>query len=275
MSRTDKDWHADAEALRHYVDGTADAAVAWSVETHLPSCGRCRELVGHLLSDPDREVLARARADVRLPEVRRSPQNVWAAVGTGVLGPRWAWVSLVAIAVAVLWLAGEAPAGTVQQEAGLTWVLALSPLVPVMTVATIYGVADRDPTVATTSRGGLELVLVRTSAVLVVTLPLVAATLWLTGSGTATWLLPSLGLCLGSLVLGSWIGVERASLTFTGTWAVLVALAMLPRSALVDVLAPAINPGASGMAPWVVLLAAVSVALLARRDDFDLPGRHR
>jgi hypothetical protein len=270
-----EDWHADAEALRHYVDGTADAAVAWSVETHLPACSRCRDLVGHLLSDADQDLLAEVRADVRLPEVRRSPRHVWAAVGTGVLGPWWAWASLVAIAVGVLWLAGEVPAGAVQQQLGLTWVLALSPLVPVMTVAAIYGVADRDPTVGATARGGLELVIVRTTGVLAVTIPLVAATLWATGAGTVTWLLPGLGLCLGSLVLGSWIGVERASLTLTGAWVAVVGVAMLPRSALAEVLAPAIDPDSSSAALWLLLLAVASAALLARRHDFDLPGRHR
>jgi hypothetical protein len=37
-------WHADAAALQAYATGGATDAVAWSIETHLPTCVECRQV---------------------------------------------------------------------------------------------------------------------------------------------------------------------------------------------------------------------------------------
>lgn len=265
------DWHADPAALRDYADGTANAAVAWSVETHLPVCAHCRGLLAHGLSGPERAALAGLRSELVLPP-RTGRAGARRAVVDGVLGPWWAWLSLVAVAVGVLWLGGEVPLGRLQHLHGLTWALALSPLVPLAMVATIYAVADRDVATSATPRGGWELLLVRTAAVLAVAVPVVAACLWMSGASVVAWLLPGLGLCLGSLVLGSWVGVERASVGLATAWALVVGLAMQPGSALAAPLAPAINPGTGGGALWLLLIALTTATLLWRRDRFEIPG---
>lgn len=265
------DWHVDPAALRAYADGTAGAAVAWSIETHLPVCSDCRRLVAPALAEPDTALLSELRGSLVLPTPRHMV-SVRRSVLEGVLGPWWAWVTLVALAAGGLLLVGEMPISTFQQEQGLTWGLALSPLVPLVMVATIYAVADRDAASSATPRGGWELLLVRTAVVLGVACPVVAGALWMSGVGLVAWLLPGLGLCLGSLLLGSWVGVERASVGLAAVWALVVALAMNPGSILVTRLAPVINPAQGGVALWLVLITTTLAALLWRRERFEIPG---
>ena len=271
MSTPVEHWHADPAALRDYADGTASAGVAWSIESHLPVCAHCRALLTHAMSGPDDILLRDLRAGLVLPHVQRAA-TARRAVLAGIFGPWWAWLCFVAITVAVLWLVGEAPLGRLQQQHGLTWGLALSPLVPLAMVATIYAFADRDAATSATPRGGWELLLIRTAAVLGAACPAVTASLWMTGVGVVGWLLPGLGLCLGSLLLGSWAGVERASVTLAAVWAVVVALAMKPGSGLVAALSPAINPEGQGVALWLMLIATAVVVLLWRRERFEIPG---
>jgi len=266
-------WHADPEALRDYADRRANAAVAWSIETHVLGCSSCREALAELLSADDAAILAEARTAVRLGRTRPR-RSSRATVTEGVLGPWWSWVSLVVAGVVILRLADRLSVPVEQAGLGLSWTPALSPLIPVAMVATVYGLADRDAAAQAAPRGGFELVLIRTATVLAVTIPVVTATLWAGGAFVIVWLLPALGLSVGAVALGSWFGVERAALGLTALWAVVVVLAMVPASGLAEPLARLINPDGPGRALWGALVIVAGLVLV-RRTGFDVPRRLR
>jgi hypothetical protein len=138
-------------------------------------------------------------------------------------------------------------------------------------VAMVYAVADRDPAAAVTPRGGLELVLIRTLAVLVMTMPTV--TLGMVAGHTAglPWLLPGLALCAGALALGPSVGFERACAGLAVLWAVVVVAAM-PPVALASA-ANLVEPSGTISALWGAALLTIVGFIALRRDRFDLPGR--
>lgn len=275
MSDESTTWHADPMALRDYANGSAAAPVAWSVESHLPTCSTCRAVLAELVTPADATLLTQTRTAMVLPsQVRRRSGSLHAGLLEGVLGPWWAWIGLIAVGAVAMWLAGQVTVPAEQVSLGLSWALALSPLVPVGMVAVVYGVADRDATVQATPRGGLELVLIRTASILTMTIPVVTVAMWASGTFLAVWLLPALGLSLGAVALGVWIGVERAAVGLTILWAVVVALAMLPGSGLVQPLAPLINPDGIALALWGAVVAC-AVAVVMQPNRFDAPGRNR
>lgn len=275
-------WHCDPSALMSYADGAASDSVAWSVETHLTACGVCRQALTHHLVPEDRDRLGAARGGLSLPPqqlpggllrvVRRQGwalrlgRRPWPAVRSGVLGPWWAWAGFVFLATAVLAVASLVPSWRAAAEGRVDGLVLLSPVLPVALVAVVYAVADRDPVSDSTARGGLELVLIRTAAVLALTVPLVAGVRSFHGVPAATWLLPGLGLCLLSLAVGTWVGVERAAVTVSAIWLGICVLGLAPtgvRLPLAGVLAQ------TGPQPlwWAVLVVSVGV-LVWRRDRF-------
>lgn len=162
-------------------------------------------------------------------------------------------------------------------EARADGLVLLSPVLPVALVAVVYAVADRGPVSDTTPRGGLELVLTRTAAVLALTVPLVALIRSFHGVPAAAWLLPGLCLCVGSLALGSWVGVERAAIAVTTGWVGVCVVALAPLR--VRVPWEAVLVQAPWQRLWWILLVASMLVVLWRRDHFDIRGslqsRHR
>lgn len=264
-------WHLLATTLQEYADERVPAPVAWSVETHLVECRRCREVLARLVSAEDAALLGQVRSAVRLPSRPAPARSPRSAIAEGVLGPWWAWSSLVVAVGAVLTVMGRLPVPNEPRSAGLTWLVALSPVVPVAMVAAVYAMADRDETTRVTPRGGLELVLYRTAAALLLAVPAVTVGLWASGALTVVWLLPGLALCIGALVLGSWIGVEQAALGLCSVWALAVGLTMTPRSPLVADAVWLVSPSGAAVAWWCFAIAAGSIALLLRQDRFDTP----
>lgn len=267
-------WHADPTALRAYAQGTAPDTVAWSVETHVTGCDTCRAALAHHLDADDATLLATARETMALPKqphTNRIGMRPWPAVRAGVLGPWWAWAGFAAVATGLLTAASLVPIQVA--ETRLTGLVLLSPALPVALAALLYAVADRDATTDSTPRGGLELVLIRTAAVLTLTLPLVAAVGWANDARTAAWLLPALGLCLISLALGTWVGVERASIAVAGIWVALCVAAMA-RRALPTALDSVLSTTATEPL-WWLLLAASAAALLWRADRLDTAPHSR
>lgn len=278
-------WHVDPIAMRAYASGTAPDSVAWSVETHITQCGTCLSTLSHYLTDGDRALLATSRASIRLDQHRvagrsetfRFPgalsRRPWPAVRAGVLGPWWAWVGFAVLATILLSVASRLPAWRADADVHTTGLVMLSPVVPVALVAVVYAVADRDPTGESTPRGGLELVLIRAASVLVMTLPLVTLVRAVHGIPSAAWLLPGLGLCMASLAIGTWIGVERAAGGMTAGWVALSVVAMAritqwspPKALTVPTLAEPLW--------WLLLMGSVAV-LLWRRNRFDIATTHR
>lgn len=267
-------WHAGLRDLEQYAAGTLTDARSWSVEAHLPACEVCRERLGGLLGDPERSELDTLRQELRstrrqaayAPALRLRPGR---SALSGVLGPWWVW-SCVALAVfAVLSLLGRAPLPPTSVVT--SWAAAVAPLVPVAMVAMVYAVTDRDQAAAVTPRGGLELVLIRTLAVLLLAIPTV--TLGMIAGHTAglSWLLPGLALCAGALALGPSVGLERACVGLATIWMAIV-MAALPPVGLASA-ASLIEPTATISALWgCALLAAVGLIAM-QRDRFDLPRR--
>ncbi|MEV1069883.1 hypothetical protein [Streptomyces sp. NPDC050263] len=150
-------------------------------------------------------------------------------------------------------------------------------------MATSYGgKADPfAPVIRSTPAGGLRLLLLRTGAVLAISLPLLLAA-GLVGVGisawAAAWLVPCLTLTLAALVLGSYIGcLLSAVVTGTG-WFLLVAtvskLEMLKdgqvRSldvVLLHVLQNLLDVGAQLI--WGVAANVLAALLLLRRHSFN------
>ena len=286
-------WHADPLALRAYADGTAPDSVAWSIETLLSGCAVCRAALSHHLAAEDRDLLTAARARLVLSGpavsggwlgtvgregwVGRLSRRPWPAVRSGVLGPWWAWAGFVVVSSVLLGLASLVPTWRAAVEARADGLVLLSPVLPVALVAVVYAAADRGPVSDTTPRGGLELVLTRTAAVLALTVPLVALIRSFHGVPAAAWLLPGLCLCVGSLALGSWVGVERAAIAVTTAWVGACVVALAPLR--VRVPWEAVLVQAPWQPLWWILLVGSMLVVLWRRDHFDILGslhsRHR
>jgi len=301
-------WHAPDDLVTRYADGSLPETDAWSLEKHLESCGPCAARVSHaaragaagvVLAEVRDAVLHAVRepapttarasdpAPTRLPAPARAvggrlTRIVWAA------GPalRGAWagaVVLVAVGAAALAYGGGAAGAR-------PLLLAVAPVVPVAGVALSYG-RHADPLheiVATSPSGGLRLLLMRTAAVLAVSLPLLTvAGLLLPPSGphlpaapaAATWLLPGLALTLASLVLSGYVGCRTATAVVGGGWLLALAAPVLTASVLTatgsGLTARLVQQlslyftGASPQAGWAAAAALCALLLAARRSAYD------
>ncbi|MEV8307973.1 zf-HC2 domain-containing protein [Streptomyces flavidovirens] len=311
----------DALAAR-YAAGTVAEADAWSLERHVEVCRRCAQRVsaavragtaGPALTSIREAVLATATpaaqpasAASAAPSPTRSTRPlrsvggrfgrvVWAA------GPalRGAWVvAVVLVAAGAVGLAYGAGF-----HGARPLLLALAPLLPLAGVAVSYG-RHADPMYeisASTPSGGLRLLLIRTAAVLGVSLPLLTAagaalptttatTATATAAattatatahgvpGAAAWLLPGLALTLGALALGSYVGCRTAAAVVGCAWGLAVALPTLTlpgRSAAVwltgDLALPLAQyfDGPLAQGGWAVAAALCAGVLALRRTSFD------
>ena len=84
----DRDWHVDADVLRHYRDGTLTFAGMASTEAHLTACGACRSQAAALNETP-----ALARVKHALDEALDTPpvgfaERTLRAAGVGVTDAR-------------------------------------------------------------------------------------------------------------------------------------------------------------------------------------------
>ncbi|MFI0814430.1 zf-HC2 domain-containing protein [Streptomyces sp. NPDC021098] len=200
----------------------------------------------------------------------------WAA-GPALRGP---WLlSLLVMAVGAVCAARATGFGGVRP-----FLLLLAPVLPSLGVAVSYG-RHADPMheiVASTPSGGLRLLLIRTAAVLTVSVPLLTlAGLLLPatagGPGAAAWLLPGLALTLAALALGSYVGCRAATGAVSIGWLLAVGApaaapggppGRLPADALADSLATVLSgPAAQGC--WAAAAAGCAGLLALRRTSFD------
>lgn len=202
-------WHLDPEAIRRYAGGAAPQDLAASAEAHLMTCAACR---GVLASCVDARRVTTIWHEVvdRVDAPRRSrPERTLVRLGVGeatarllVATPtlRGPWLLAVAgVLVLAAWAAQV-------DERFLQAFLVLAPLGPLAGVAVAFA-SGLDPTREiglAAPYSGLRLLLIRTAAVLAVTVPIVAAAgLALPGSNwvAAAWLLPTAGLTCAALAL--------------------------------------------------------------------------
>ena len=261
-------WHIDDRALESYVAGTADSASGSSAEQHLVHCAGCRERLAVLVPG---DLLDRAWTgvleDVQAPRpslVERMLCRLGVSTDQALLlwtAPafRAPWLAATALTVAFVALAA-----TTSDTRGLVLFLVVAPLLPVAGVALAYGPdADESYEITTAApASALRLVLLRTVAVLVTTLPLIVVAGWLVPGqeGLAvTWLAPSLAAVTATLAASTWTSVSRAALAVCVIWGVLV----------VSVAGPGFASPTTAIAPpnipWYLVLAIVCVVVLWRR----------
>ncbi|MBO1334029.1 zf-HC2 domain-containing protein [Streptomyces sp. VRA16 Mangrove soil] len=285
MSGTGTEWHVTESAAAQYVDGVLPEPDCWSVERHLEECGRCAVRVSRaaragaaapVLAGVRAELLAAVRESepVSASRVRRPARLLW-SVGPALRGP-WLLALLVVAAGAVGLAYGAGFDGA------LPLLLALAPVVPVAGVAMSFG-RHADPLheiAASTPSGGLRLILVRTLAVLAVSLPLltVAGLLLPTpqhaqAPAPAAWLLPGLALTLAALALGGYVGLRAATGAVGAGWAAAVAVPAAGPPALLSArLAEQLSlylDGPVAQTGWAAALVACAALIAVRRSAYD------
>ncbi len=220
-------WHAAEPLLRGYLGGSLNALEGASVEQHLTRCPECRSLLASL---SDRAVLERGWREVRTtierptrPLVIRAARHLglpdaYAVLLGASMSLRTAWLSSVVVALSFCLVAAH-----IASDTELWPFLLVAPLIPVLGVAAAFGDAD-DPgeTLVVTSPFGRDrLILLRTAAVLVTTVPaaclfglLLPAPAWV---GIA-WLGPALSLVPVLLALASFVDPRLAGAVVALVW---------------------------------------------------------
>ncbi|BFV56839.1 zf-HC2 domain-containing protein [Kitasatospora sp. CMC57] len=266
--------HASTRLLEDYAGGERElpADTLWALEAHLEGCAQCRARLAEngppglaaLLDIVRAGLEPQLAAAVRAPVRRRRPK--WASAWlTPATGP---WLAMtVAVTLVALLLDRAGPPDVF----GGTPLLAL--LAPVLPLCAVAGSWSRalDPAyelTASTARAGLPLLLRRTTAVLVVVLPLLLVAGPLTGAVTAAqWLLPALAFTSAALALGSVIGVTRAAAALVACWGAVLLVSAAGRVPL------ALR---TGDLPWWGLLLALGCGVVfARRGAYSLPRTPR
>ncbi|MFJ1760439.1 zf-HC2 domain-containing protein [Amycolatopsis sp. NPDC088138] len=234
----------------------------WGLEAHLEACAQCRARLAALT--PMQPVVdlvwSRLAVDIELPSAPAHPRPV--------RNPkRRRWLSTWVTPVMVPWLAMIVLLTLLAVVFDQVWrtvfdttaVQLFAPVLPVLGVAASWarGLDPAYEVVVSTPRAGLYLISRRTVAVLLVVLPVLGVAGWLTGTGVALWLLPSLAFTTGTLALGGLIGVTRAAYALIAVW---VALVVLP-SVAAQQQTFALTTGALPVWAGVFALTTVVVAL--------------
>ncbi len=259
-------WHVDPSRLEEYVDGRLDALSGASVEQHLLVCADCRTAVGPLVEAPALDLVwDRIENVVLRPE---QPAPVRAARKIGLTEPasvlltasaslRTAWLSSAAVALGFAIIASRF------NDGGVLWpFLVVAPLLPVVGVAVSYDHAAEslETLISTSPYGRQRLILVRTIAVLITSLPpaflvslLLPGPLWV----AAAWLGPALTMIPVLLAIAAFVGPRAAAAVVAMLWSGLVlgATRHLPETWPVEAERQLV----------FALLAAVACAVLAVR----------
>lgn len=206
--------HPSEEMLRRYARGDDMAAdQLWAVESHLETCAPCR---GRLAPEP----MATAVWAELAPLIERTPQmprtHAWRRRVHGWVSPAAGpWLVMILLVTAAAVALDQLGSG-----AGVSLVLLIAPVLPVLGVAASWGRA-LDPAyelTAATPRAGLPLLFRRTTSVLAVVVPGLTAASLLTGLGPSRWLLPCLAFTVGTLALGALVGITRAAIVLIAAW---------------------------------------------------------
>ncbi len=224
---TSQTWHANGELLGAYVGGSLAGWEAASVEQHLGACADCRSAVAPLV---DAGALRLAWEGVR-SEVERpaQPAVVRLARRLGLSEPasvlltasaamRTAWLTSSVVALGFAFAASRFSGGE-----RLWPFLLIAPLIPVLGVAASYGPAT-DPLeglIVTSPYGRVRLILLRTLAVLAISLPMAMPLgLFLPGPTwvAAAWLGPALTMIPVLLALAAYTGPRAAAGVIAIAW---------------------------------------------------------
>lgn len=273
-------WHADGPMLRQYQAQLLSPVSIASVETHLMACASCREELAALgdsarhtrsweaiqsrVDRPSPSLVERLLARVGVEEHRAR-----LVVSTPALRVPWivAVCAVLAMVVVVHETGGDSPSS-------LFGFLVLAPMLPLAGVAAVFN-GRVDPVrelIAATPQSRLELVLVRTVAV-------VAVTSVLTGIATvpfsldwtaAAWLLPALGLSAATLALATWIPASWAAGALGSIWIAGAAVTWRIHRLDPDVVERFFAFRWSGQLMFAVVLVLGAAVVAARREALDL-----
>jgi hypothetical protein len=220
-------WHVDESALARWVEGTDGSVAGASVEQHLLACAECRAKV------PAEPVVDQVWARVRdAIEVPRASALERLLRRTG-LSPADARIVAVSPAFRAAWLAGLASmlafvtvAGGYGSGKGQWAFLLVAPLVPALAVGLGYD-AELDEALETecaTPYSRVRLVLLRSSALLIVGLPaFVLTSVLLPGDIAFWWLAPAAGCTALVLALSTWVAPLTGVGAVGGGWLLVVA----------------------------------------------------
>lgn len=270
-------WHADADLLAGYADGSIDDARAYSLEAHLLVCGTCRS---SLVVRAEPNILDRAWAGV--VDALDAPRRGIVERGLVSLGVRdhvarllaatpslsLSWFAAEAIALGFAVIAANAATADGRGDLGLLLFLVVAALLPVGGVAAAFG-PGVDPTYELGLSSPLHsyrLLLIRSTAVLASTVALASvAALALPALDwhAAAWLLPSLALTLATLALSTWVRPLVAAGSITLAWVFVSIVAAYDRADRLFVF----HEG--GQIAFLVLVALSVLALARRREAFE------
>jgi hypothetical protein len=228
-------WHADDALLAAYTDGSLDAIAGASVEQHLAHCSDCRTAIRSHTDLPGLDLawdqVRRRVEQPLLPGPVRLAQRLGLGEPTSILlaataSMRTAWLVSALVALGFATVAAALAGGLM-----LAPFLLVAPLIPVLGVATTFG-PHEDPLealIVTSPYGRVRLILVRTLAVLVTTLPAAVllglglpGPLWVAGA----WLGPALTLIPILLALSSYVGPNVAAALVSIGWSGVVLLSV-------------------------------------------------
>ena len=202
-------WHLDPEAIRRYTQGAVPLELAASAEAHLMKCADCRGKITSYVDARRAESIWREVVDRVDAPSRSGSERMLVRLGVGETTARLVaatptlrgpWLLAIAAVLALATWTAQV------DERFLLMFLVVAPLGPLAGVAVAFA-SGLDPTRdigLAAPYSGLRLLLIRTAAVLAVTVPIVAAAgLALPGSQwlAAAWLLPTAGLTGVALAL--------------------------------------------------------------------------
>ncbi|MGW4482998.1 zf-HC2 domain-containing protein [Amycolatopsis sp. NPDC004368] len=257
--------HVPDRMLTGYLDGEPLPGDAeWAAEAHLETCAVCRGRLA-ALSTAD-SLVTDVWAGLQ-PQLTKAPRPAPSRLKVGLRG--WAtpvmlpWLVMMVLVAAVAVLIDRALPNT------LSFVQLFAPVLPVLGVAAAWsrGLDQAYEVVAASPRAGLDLVLRRTTAVLVLVLPVLLVAGWLSGTNLGLALVPSLAFTTGTLALGAVIGVARAGLVLVAAW---VAVLVVPT--LAKGYSFALQPGS--LPVWGGIFALTAVVVVLRRGAFTRLGVH-
>lgn len=231
-------WHADDATISSYVSGDIGDVQASSLEAHLLSCDRCRDRLPASDASFDR-MLSGVIDEIDAPNpglVERALVALLVPAHTARLlaatpSLRGSWLLAEAVALGSAVVAANLATGR-GADIALFLFLVVSALLPVAGVAVAFG-PGIDPAYevgAAAPLRGDRLLLMRAAAVLVSSLAIAAVAAFAMPGFDAialAWLLPSLGLTLATLVVGSWVQPLAAAAAVSLSWIALSAAAAM------------------------------------------------
>ncbi len=241
-------WHADETLLARYAADELDDARAYSVEAHLMACETCRSALAPK-ADAERleamwaEVVERIDAPsvgvVERGLLRLGVQEHAARLLAATPSLRLSWLAAEALVLGFAAFSANLSAGGPDAKLTTSLFLMIAAFLPVAGIATAFG-PGVDPAYeigASAPMRSYRLLLLRATAVLATSLALTsvaALTLPRLDWTAAAWLLPSLGLTVGTLALATYVRPLRAAVTVGSAW---VTVALVAAAAPSDTLA--------------------------------------